>query len=573
MAEDLIPTVEGMRMLGLFSKNRPEWVIAEHGLFRHAGTTVPVYDTLGPDVLSYIVKQTGLKTILCSAETTQKVLDSVPQCPSLKAVIQMEQPTSAQRTAADAANIKLYSFTEIVAIGEGTPCSPTPPKPGDVATFCYTSGTTGMPKGVLLTHLNIVSSLAGSTVRGLTCLSNDIHLSYLPLSHVFERMVQAALVTGTGAVGFYQGDTLKITADLAALRPTIFPSVPRLLNRVYDKIIAGATASPVKKFLFETALATKTANLYNHGKLTHPLWDTIVFSKVKKKVGLDRCRVIITGSAPISAHVMDFLRVAFGVYVIEGYGQSENACAGTLTAFEDFTSGHVGGPWPSTEIKLVDVPDMGYLSTDTSHEVSEGHVIDCLGRGEICFRGPSVFKGYFKDPVKTAETIDAEKWCHTGDIGIWLTTGQLKIVDRKKNMFKLSQGEYVAAEKIENVYNACDLVAQSFVYGDSLKSCLVAIVVPDFEVRWDEMGWFGSIGTSHKELCESKEVRELFLKEMREKGKEAKLKGFEQTKAVHLSPELFSVDNDLLTPTFKLKRHQAKLKFKKEIDTLYIGFN
>jgi long-chain acyl-CoA synthetase len=572
MAEQLIPKHDGMRPLALFSKNRREWVLSEQGLFMHGGVTVPIYDTLGEDTISYILEQTGAAAVVCTVTELARVVAAKPSCPKLKAAILMDLNGDAEpapSTMADAADkgVKVYKWSEVRAMGASKPKASSPPGPDDVATLCYTSGTTGMPKGVLLSHANLIAAYGGAQVRGVKPVSTDFYLSYLPLAHVMERCCQLGLIAGGASIGFYQGDTLKIAADLVALRPTLFVSVPRLLNRVHDKVIAGASASPVKKFLFTTALASKKARLLATGSSKHAFWDALVFKKVTKKMGLDRCRMVITGSAPIAAHVMDFLRAVIGADVVEGYGQSETAASGTLSSYKDVSTGHVGGPWPCCEVKLVNVTEMGYLSTDTEHEV-DGAIIPCHGRGEICFRGPNVFKGYYKMPDKTKETIDEDGWCHTGDIGIWLTSGQLKIVDRKKNIFKLAQGEYVAAEKIENVYGSCEYVAQSFVYGDSLKHFLVAVVVPDFEVlaRWAKDN---GKSTDPETLVNDADVRSLILDAMTKTGRGANLKGFELAKAIHLTHEPFSVDNDLLTPTFKIKRHEAKKYFKATLNKLY----
>jgi long-chain acyl-CoA synthetase len=301
----------------------------------------------------------------------------------------------------------------------------------------------------------MVSCLAAVMAARMTEIVRDdgsaVHLSYLPLPHVFERVNQMVMFAFGGRVGYYQGDTLKILDDLVALRPTFFPSVPRLLTRVHDKIMAGVNAAGgVKATLFHKALQAKVANLRQteegKGTLKHKLWDSVVFNPLKKRLGLDRVEVILTGSTPLSDEVMSFLRAAFGVPVIEGYGQTESAAVATITQPDDYTTGHVGIPLSSNEIALFDVPEMGYNSTDKKHGD-----IPCRGRGEICFRGVNVFKEYYKMPEKTAEALDQDGWLHSGDIGIWTVAGKLKIVDRKKNIFKLSQGEYVAAEKIENV--------------------------------------------------------------------------------------------------------------------------
>jgi long-chain acyl-CoA synthetase len=259
------------------------------------------------------------------------------------------------------------------------------------------------------------------------------------------------------SVGFYQGDTLKITEDIKALRPTLFPSVPRLYNKIYDKVMGGVKeAGGLKATIFNHAFRSKQFWLRNTGSLRHTVWDRIVFKGVATKVGLDRVRIMLTGSAPISSHVMEFLRIAFSALVCEGYGQTECSAACTLTPVGDqWSLGHVGGPLACNELKLVSIPEMGYLATDTRHGVEKDSTgketsagVPCQGRGEVCIRGANVFAGYYKDAAKTAEALDDQGWLHTGDVGVWDAEGRLKIVDRKKNIFKLSQGEYVAAEKV-----------------------------------------------------------------------------------------------------------------------------
>ena len=264
---------------------------------------------------------------------------------------------------------------------------------------------------------------------------------------------------------------------------------------------------------------------------------------------------------------MNFLRAVFGVPVCEGYGQTEGAAGATLTTPEDFTLGHVGVPSPACELALFDVPEMGYMSTDTVH-AADGSA--CRGRGEICIRGINVFAGYYKMPEKTAETIDEDGWLHSGDIGVITTEGKLRIVDRKKNIFKLSQGEYVAAEKIENVYGSSSFIAASFVYGDSLQDKLVAIIVPDEEalLLWASKQP-GLAGKSMADLCADPTVNAAIMADMGRYADEASLKGFEKVRMIYLEPEPFSVDNGLLTPTFKLKRAPARDYYREQIDAMY----
>eukprot|EP00299_Pterocystis_sp_00344_P018298 c9140_g1_i1.p1 GENE.c9140_g1_i1~~c9140_g1_i1.p1 ORF type:complete len:685 (-),score=162.54 c9140_g1_i1:51-2105(-) len=571
---NLIPahSTDGMRKLGLFSKNRPEWVIFEQACYCVSAVVVPMYDTSDASSLTYIIAQTELTTLVCGgSKELSVVLAAAPQLPSLRCVISMD-PISATDPSVEALRsrgLNVLSLDELEKIGEQNPQRHYPPSSGSVASFCFTSGTTGEPKGALISHANLVADCAAAKRVGVALRMSDVHLSYLPLPHMFERLIQFVLFNEGAAIGFFQGDTLKIVEDLIALRPTLFPSVPRLLTRVHDKLIAGAKeAGGVKSTLFQWALQAKINGL-RQGHLTHSVWDPLVFKAVKSKVGLDRVRIILTGSAPIAPHVLDFLRAVFACPVMEGYGQTESTAASTLTFDDDYTCGHVGGPLPCNEITLADVPEMGYLSTDGVHAKGTEHELQCLGRGEVCFRGPNVFAGYYKMAEKTAETIDKDGWLHSGDIGLWLPNGALKLIDRKKNLFKLSQGEYVAPEKIENIFNQSNLIAQSFVYGDSLKNVLVAVIVPDAEELEKWCNQNNVKLPDHASRCKDKRVKAAITADIERLSTLAKLQGFEKVKAFHLEPELWVPGDDVLTPTFKLKRQPAREKYRLQIDGMY----
>ncbi|KAF9405360.1 hypothetical protein BGZ94_003623, partial [Podila epigama] len=416
--------------------------------------------------------------------------------------------------------------------------------------------------GALLTHKNIVA-----TASSLKLLSKhqkffipstaDTHVSYLPLAHVFERLVQTIMIAGAARIGFYQGDTLKLLDDVAVLQPTIFVSVPRLFNRIYDKVLAGVKAKGgIAAFLFNRAYAAKKANL-KRGTVEHAFWDKLVFGAIRARLG-GKVKHIVSGSAPISPDVMDFLRICFSADVYEGYGQTEQAAGLTISYRGDLTSGQVGPPQLCVEVKLRDIPAMNYTSQDKP-----------FPRGEILLRGHSVFKGYYKAPKQTAETLDADGWASTGDVGQWDAQGRLVVIDRVKNIFKLAQGEYIAPEKIEAVLAKHPLVAQIFVYGHSLKSTLVGLVVPDADALKVWAGENGLGDKSFEELCALPKVKETLLKDLSSFGRASDLKGFEIVKNIHVISELFSIENDLLTPTFKIKRHQVKEKYDAQIERMY----
>ncbi|GAB2287332.1 Long chain acyl-CoA synthetase 7 peroxisomal [Dionaea muscipula] len=541
--------------IGLYFINRPEWIIVDHACSAYSFISVPLYDTLGPDAVKYIVNHADVQAIFCVPATLNALLSFISEIPSVRLVVVVGGVDEHLPLLPAASGAKLISFAKLLSEGNSNPQPFCPPKPDDVATICYTSGTTGTPKGVVLTHGNFIANLAGCAHNKFN--PTDIYISYLPLAHIYERANQVMVVYSGSAAGFYQGDNLKLMDDIVALRPTVFFSVPRLFNRIYAGIInAVKTSGGLKVRLFNAAYNSKKQALTS-GRSPSPIWDKLVFNKIKAKLG-GRVRFIGSGASPLSPDVMDFLKVCFGCRVVEGYGMTETSCVISCVDEGDLLSGHVGSPSTACELKLVDVPEMNYTSEDQPYP-----------RGEIFVRGPIVFKGYFKDEVQTKEVVDEDGWLHTGDIGLWLPGGRLKIIDRKKNIFKLAQGEYIAPEKIENVYAKCKFVSQCFVYGDSFNSCLIAIVSVDPDVLRD---WAASEGIKFDDLgqlCKHPRARAAVLADMDALGREAELRGFEFAKAVALVPEPFTVENGLLTPTLKVKRPQAKAHFAKAISDLY----
>ncbi|XP_047210343.1 long-chain-fatty-acid--CoA ligase 1-like isoform X2 [Girardinichthys multiradiatus] len=548
--------------IGIFSQNRPEWTITELACYTYSLVSIPFYDTLGTEAIFYIIDKASISTIVCDvSHKASLVLNCVKDMKhSVKTIILMETPSASLVERGQQAGVNILSLQEMEAIGQANYEQPVPPQPDDMAVICFTSGTTGNPKGAMLTHRNIVSNCSSFIkLTEISCPlnSSDVHISYLPLAHMFERVVQGVMLVQGARIGFFQGDVRQLLDDLIALKPTVFPVVPRLVNRMYDKIFGQANTS-VKRWLLELAYRRKHAEIIKGIVRTDSIWDRLIFRKVQASLG-GHVRLMVTGAAPICPTVLSFLRVAIGCQFYEGYGQTECTAGCTLTLPGDCSSDHVGPPLPCNSIKLVDVQEMNYLAIN--------------GEGEVCVKGSNVFQGYLNDPEKTAEAIDADGWLHTGDIGKWLPNGALKIVDRKKHIFKLAQGEYIAPEKIENIYTRSDAVVQAFVHGDSLQACLVAVVVPDpdFLCSWAKrtLGLQGS----YEELCGKAEVKAAILEDMLRLGKEGGLKSFEQVKAIHVHTEMFSIENGLLTPTMKAKRNEMRQYFRSQIDELYAGIN
>jgi len=338
----------------------------------------------------------------------------------------------------------------------------------------------------------------------------------------------------------------------------VFAGVPRVYQRVYDRVMLQVSQSIWhRRQLFHWAYETKLAAMLK-GEPT-PWLDSLVFNKIRDRLG-GRVRFMITGAAPMSAALMQFLRICFCCPVLQGYGMTETCAAGSITDADDRTFGHCGLVVPSVEIKLDSVYDMEYTVNDKP-----------MPRGEILIRGPSVFKGYYRDPEQTQECFTADGWLRTGDIGQWRPDGTLQIIDRRKNMFKLSQGEYIAAERLENIYNRSPFVAQIWVYGDSFKDHLVAIVVPSLEALapWLKQFCPELSSASAEAVCKSDKVRRVILDDMARVGAEGGLRGFEAIKNIYLEHKEFAPATDLMTPTMKLRRAQLKKHYVDVLDELY----
>ncbi|KAG0375532.1 hypothetical protein BGX24_008973 [Mortierella sp. AD032] len=562
--------------LGIWSLNRPEWFISEMICNYYNLVSVPLYETLGPDAVEYVMNHAEVKVVVCSGNHIASLLEISNKLPHLRAIISMDSladgapapgvssASSVLRAWANDRGIKIYDFQQVEALGREYPRRHIPPQTDEVASLCYTSGTTGVPKGAMLTHRNFIAAV-GTNREGMVTDNTDTVISYLPLAHIMGRVVDTNAAYSGCKIGYFRGDLLLLMDDIVELKPTFFPTVPRLLNRIYAKVVASTVDAPglVGK-LARRGVATKLANLEAGKGVTHPLWDRLLFNKVKMALG-GNVQAILTGSAPIAKEVLNFLRVAFGCVILEGYGATEGMATATITMADEHQPGIVGCPRSGVELKLVDVPEMNYYATDKP-----------FPRGEIMIRGATVFKGYYKDEKNTLDTVDPEGWLKSGDIGFVDNRGCLTIIDRKKNIFKLAQGEYIAPEKIENILGSrCNLVMQIYVHGDSLESTLVCIAIPDPETFLPFANAVAGTKVTMADreglgkLLRDNKVKTAYLKELEKAGQAGGLKGFELVKRVHLSMDMFSVENNMMTPTSKVRRPQVKEYFLDAIKSMY----
>lgn len=548
---------------GIYGANSPEWIMSMEACNAHGLYCVPLYDTLGAGAIEFIICHAEVALAFVEEKKISELLKTFPGATNyLKTIVSFGKANSQQKEEAEKYGVAMYSWDEFLSLGANKHYDLPEKKKTDICTIMYTSGTTGDPKGVLISNNSIVTLIAGvkrlleSVNESLTV--NDVYLSYLPLAHIFDRVIEECFINHGASIGFWRGDVKLLTEDIGELKPTIFCAVPRVLDRIYSGLqqrIAGGGF--IKQTMFNFAYSLKLRNMRKGRKHAEaaPICDKVVFSKVKQGLG-GNVRLILSGAAPLASHVEEYLRVVTCSYVLQGYGLTET-CAGTFVSIPDELNmlGTVGPPVPNVEVRLESVPEMGY------------DALSSTPRGEVCVRGDTLFSGYYKREDLTKEVF-IDGWFHTGDIGQWQADGSLKIIDRKKNIFKLSQGEYVAVENLENIYGLVPAIDSIWVYGNSFESCLVAVINPS-KPALEEWAEEAGVSGDFESLCENPKVKEYFLAELARVGKEKKLKGFEFIKAVHLDPVPFDMERDLITPTFKKKRPQLLKYYQNAIDNLY----
>lgn len=522
--------------------------------------TVSLYDTLGPDTTRFIINHAELSCVVTSLVHVPTLLKLKPQCPSLKFIIclddlagQGELPKESKaellKSIAQGYGVELYTLAEVEELGFRNPRPHNPPVASDIVTINYTSGTTGDPKGVVLTHANAVA--ATSCAMALIEQTDDARsCSFLPLAHIYERLSEHMAVWGGGGIGYFHGNINELVEDLQLIKPTAFSGVPRLFNKFGNKIVDATVNSPrpIRAALSRKAIATKNANQQGPpGVATnkHWLWDRLWAGKVAANVGLEKCNTIISGSAPLDPKLQTFLRSCFANNFAQGYGLTETYASTTCQVAGDMTTGNVGGVSPAAEIILIDVPDMDYLTTDQPQP-----------RGELLVRGNILFREYYKNPAGTKDAMTEDGWFKTGDIATVDALGRFSIIDRRKQLLKLSQGEYISPERIENLFlSSCGWLQTAFVHGDSTKSDLVGIfgIDPEGFAPWASKITGSKVTMtdldSCRAACRDPKVLKQAEAELLALGKQNKLNRYEYIKGVLLLVDPFTEDNGLLTPT------------------------
>ncbi|GIX61886.1 long-chain-fatty-acid-CoA ligase [Babesia caballi] len=557
--EVLTPEPVDSRMLGIYTINCVEWLVCQQTANAYGYTMVPIYDTIGEDSIVHILQNADINVVVCDHACAQKLIAVLPKAPehTITTII----VTGDKVVSPGEHKVEVLLFDEVIKRGEANMVPFRPATPEMVNTISYTSGTSGVPKGVILTQGQMASAVtvvSGSFAEmgGVSVDAVKCYLSYLPLAHMYERIYIDACIFMGGRIGVYSGDVRNILEDLETLKPTVFVSVPRLFFRIHDKVFSNVSRKPcIIQWLFRTALNAKLRRVRTSGNCRHSFWDRVVFKKFPALFG-GNVRWMMTGSAPLSPPTYDKIRSIFGTDIIAGYGLTETAAGAFINTAGETDTTHVGGPFPSLEFRLKSLPELEYFVTDPNP------------RGELLIRGNHVTCGYFRNKDATDESFD-NGWLLTGDIAELLPNGAIKIIDRRKNLFKLVQGEYVSPERVEGILIGCPLISQVFVTGNSTEVYPVAIVVPDEAELQYWAADHGMSGLSVQEICQKPELKGAILEQMSKVYEESDAKGFERCRTIHVESEPFSIGNELLTTTNKLRRHNAKKKYSDIIDKLY----
>ncbi|KAJ9167087.1 hypothetical protein P3X46_021764 [Hevea brasiliensis] len=561
--------------VAIFADTRAEWFIALQGCFRRNVTVVTIYASLGEDALCHSLNETEVTTVICGNKELKKLVDISGQLDTVKRLICMDDEIPSSASVEQSGQWTITSLSNVEKLGQENPAKADLPQSADIAVIMYTSGSTGLPKGVMMTHANVLAVVSSvrTIVPGLE--SNDVYLAYLPLAHILELAAEN-IVAGVGsAIGYGSPLTLTDTSnkikrgtkgDASVLRPTVMAAVPAILDRVRDGVRKKVDATGgLSKKLFDLAYARRLSALngswFGAWGLEMLLWNFLVFRKVRAVLG-GRIRFLLSGGAPLSGDTQRFINICLGAPIGQGYGLTETCAGATFSEFDDTSVGRVGNPVPSSFIKLIDWPEGGYLTSDSP-----------MPRGEIVIGGPNVTVGYFKNEEKTKEVYKVDergmRWFYTGDIGQFHADGCLEIVDRKKDIVKLQHGEYVSLGKVEAVLTVSPYVENMMLHADPFHSYCVALVVASQPALEEWASKQGIAFSDFADLCEKKEtmkeVQASFLKE----AKKSRLEKFEIPAKIKLLSNPWTPESGLVTAALKIKREAIRKAFSEELSKLY----
>ncbi|KAJ7006632.1 long chain acyl-CoA synthetase 9 [Populus alba x Populus x berolinensis] len=585
--------------VAIFADTRAEWFMALQGSFRRNISVVTIYASLGEEALCYSLNETEVTTVICGNKELKKLVEVSGQLDTVKRVICMDDdiPSSASLMA-QSGRWRVVSMADVEKLGRENPVDAVLPLAADIAVIMYTSGSTGLPKGVMMTHGNVLAVVSSvrTIVPGLE--GNDVYLAYLPLAHILEIAAENVVAGVGSAIGYGSPLTLTDTSnkikrgtkgDATVLRPTVMAAVPAILDRVREGVRKkvdekGGIAKKLFDFAYARRISAINGSWFGARGLEMLLWNFLVFRKVRAILG-GRIRFLLSGGAPLSGDTQRFINICLGAPIGQGYGLTETCAGGTFSEFDDTSVGRVGNPVPCSYIKLIDWPEGGYLISDSP-----------MPRGEIVIGGPNVTLGYFKNEAKSKEVYKVDergmRWFYTGDIGKFHADGCLEIIDRRKDIVKLQHGEYVSLGKVSIYYHKmlfsitflpglmfslqveAALVVSPYVdnmmlHADPFHSYCVALIVVAQPVLEEWASKRGIAFTSFAELCEKEEAIKEVQASLVKAAKAARLEKFEIPAKIKLLSDPWTPETGLVTAALKLKREVIRKAFSEELSKLY----
>lgn len=562
--------------IAIFENTCSDWLTSALGAFSQSIIVTTIYATLGMDAVADAVQEGVIRAIVCNKRNVKQIVDRLTDMPTLNTIIYTNDqvgPEDVVDLPKAPAGMNITSYDDFVASGDIKAFPPVPPKPASMAVLMYTSGSTGKPKGVVISHAQVVAGISALDSFMSLKAGDDVALGYLPLAHILELMSEFSMIYFGVLICYADPKVLTTkgaypTGALEEFSPTIMAGVPKIWDVIKKGVEAKVNASsPVAKFLVQTAFQARTFAI-NHGYDT-PLFKALVFKKFSKVVG-GRLRLALSGGGPLNNEVQSFIRTCFGCPLFQGYGLTETCAMLSIQATDDLRSGIVGAPGSSNEVRVVSTPDIKdknaapYLSTDTM----DVHGNKIFGRGEIQTRGTQISVGYYKMQEKTNEVYN-DGWFSTGDIGQFMSDGSIRIVDRVKNLVKLSGGEYIAIENMEMVYgnsSFVDAVAGGICcYGDGEMDRPVALMQLNELIA---MKWASDNGVSgtYEEVMASKELNDAVLKDMQKEGLKGGLSRLEKLNAICFLSSPWTPENGCLTAANKLERRKVVESFPEEFE-------
>lgn len=537
--------------VAVISENRPEWVIADSGMIRLGAVNVSLYPTLTPKQIEYILNDAGVTVAVVSNQMQLAKLEKIgADAPALRTIIVLSDKGIAPSP-------RVTTFAAVLAQGERFRASQprhvaeqsAAVRPDDLLTLIYTSGTTGNPKGVMLTHSNLVSNIRASA-DSIPFTHEDLLLSFLPLCHSYERMAGYYTAMACGVTIAYAESIETVRDNLMEVRPTVVTTVPRLFERIYNRLmkqVEGAPRLRQKIFFWAVATGKRAARERSLGRVSPAtglllrLASKLVFEKIRKRTG-GRIRFFVSGGAALPRELGEFFE-AVGIQILEGYGLTESSPVISVNRVGRYRFGTVGIPIPGVEVRIA-------------------------GDGEILARGPNIMKGYWNDANATKEAIDADGWLHTGDIGAFDQDGFLRITDRKKHLFVSSGGKNIAPQPIEALFLRSRYIDQFVLIGDA-RMYLTALIVPEFEALREFARTRAIDPADDRRLLAHPEVTALYDAEIAALQKD--LANYERVRKFTLLDAPLTLEGGEITPTLKIKRKVVEEKYKALIEKMYEG--